>query len=244
MIEKPKERQIGRCDTQSESQRVSESRGDPPRGALRSRMRTACDLACGPRSEIARVHACGPARLSCAISHAGSHALAHAAAQRGRARDLTRNSARGLARGLAHALARVLARGPLRESPREPRCPCRRCLLPSDRRPQWPPLPRGERGVSDDLAPRPQPLPRAVPAAGTSAECAAKLYWHPLSSTRWRASWGSCLQRAEAIDGANDSGAVLRQVRGRVRLRRPTPWAGRVRDTSPWTEPPVNAWVW
>ena len=132
---------LGRCDTQSESRRVSESRGDPPRGALRSRMRTACDLACGPRSEIARVHACGPARLSCAISHAGSHALAHAAAQRGRARDLTRNSARGLARGLAHALARVLARGPLRESPREPRCPCRRCLLPSDRRPQWPPLP-------------------------------------------------------------------------------------------------------
>jgi len=52
--------------------------------------------------------------------------------------------------------------------------------------------PRGERGVSDDLAPRPQPLPRAVPAAGTSAECAAKLYWHPLSSTRWRGSWGSC----------------------------------------------------
>jgi hypothetical protein len=83
-----------------------------------------------------------------------------------------------------------------------------------------------------------------VPAAGTSAECAAKLYWHPLSSTRWRASWGSCLQRAEAIDGANDSGAVLRQVRGGVLLRRPTPWAGRVRDTSPWTEPPVNAWAW
>jgi len=39
--------------------------------------------------------------------------------------------------------------------------------------------PRGERGISGDLAPRPQPLPRAVPAAGTSAECAAKVYWHP-----------------------------------------------------------------
>ena len=54
---------------------------------------------------------------------------------------------------------------------------------------------------------------------------------------------GAALQRSEAIDGAKDSGAVLRHVRGRVLLRRPTPWAGRVRDTSPWTEPPVKAWA-
>ena len=104
--------------------------------------------------------------------------------------------------------------------------------------------PRGERGISDDLAPRPQPLPRAVPAAGTSAECAAKLYWHPFRRHAGVDLGGSCLQRAEAIDGAKDSGAVLRHVRGRVLLRHPTPWAGRVRDTSPWTEPPVNAWAW
>ena len=62
----------------------------------------------------------------------------------------------------------------------------------------------------------------------------------PLSSTRWRGSWGSCLQRAEAIDGANGIGAVLRHARGGVLLRRPTLWAVRVRDTSPWTEPPVR----
>ena len=62
----------------------------------------------------------------------------------------------------------------------------------------------------------------------------------PLSSTRWRGSWGSCLQRAEAIDGANGIGAVLRHARGGVLLRRPTLWAVRVRDTCPWTEPPVR----
>ena len=47
-----------------------------------------------------------------------------------------RGLARGLTRDLAHVLTRVLARGP----PRESRCPCPRCHLPSDRRPEWPPL--------------------------------------------------------------------------------------------------------
>ena len=108
-----------------------------------------------------------------------SRAFSRAASRRGLARVLGRNSARGLTRGLTRDLAHVLALVPARGPPREPRPPAsdasgqafggRNGLL----------SPRGERGVSDDLAPRPQPLPRAVPAAGTSAECAAKLYWHP-----------------------------------------------------------------
>ena len=60
-------------------------------------------------------------KFSCAFSRAAS--------RRGLARVLGRNSARDLTRGLtrdlAHILALVLARGP----PREPRCPCPRCLL-------------------------------------------------------------------------------------------------------------------
>ena len=173
-----------------------------------------------------------------------SRAFSRAASRRGLARVLGRNSARGLTRGLTRDLAHVLALVPARGPPREPRPPAsdasgqafggRNGLL----------SPRGERGVSDDLAPRPQPLPRAVPAAGTSAECAAKLHWHPFRRHAGVDLGGAALQRSEAIDGAKDSGAVQRQVRGRVLLRRPTPWAGRVRDTSPWTEPPVNAWAW
>jgi hypothetical protein len=66
--------------------------------------------------------------------------------------------------------------------------------------------PRGERGVSDDLAPRPQPLPRAVPAAGTSAECAAKLYWHPFRRHAGVDLGGATLQRSEASTGRRTAG--------------------------------------
>jgi hypothetical protein len=89
---------LGRCDTQSESRRVSESRGDPPRVATRDRPVSAReiargrrrDLARGPRREIAsdiarlssrhrtryRVHS--RERPRGAASHAFSGAIAHA----------------------------------------------------------------------------------------------------------------------------------------------------------------------
>ena len=221
------------------------SRAGIPRGAH-------CDLACEPRA-ISRA---GRA----ARSHAFTRAVPHAFRVRYRTPDRTRWRTRprsavahAISRAIAHAASRAAShtlshafslagRSASRPASRAAPAGDASCQAIGGRNGLL--SPRGERGVSDDLAPRPQPLPRAVPAAGTSAECAAKLYWHPLSSTRWRASWGSCLQRAEAIDGAKDSGAVLRHVRGRVLLRRPTPWAGRVRDTSPWTEPPVKAWAW
>ena len=188
--------EIGRCDTQSESRRVSESRGDPPRVATRDRAVSARDLACGPRRDLARgprreiardiARLCTRCRVRCrehsrvqprgAASHAFSGAIAHAA---------SRATSHATSHTFSHLFS-LAGRPASRAAPASDAS----CQAIGGRNGSL--SPRGERGISDDLAPRPQPLPRAVPAAGTSAECAAKLYWHPLSSTRWRGSWGSC----------------------------------------------------